>query len=487
MIDATWQDETRNKFKVILHVIIILTSVVPPELPMELSLAVTSSLAALVQFGVYCTEPFRIPLAGEVDTCCFDKTGTLTSDEMCLRGLRCVNSEMHLECLDGSNSGSNKDLLDPTLHGVEVDDNAKGGAPKSLNGKVPIETLRILVGCQGVSLGSDGAWIGDPLELAVIKDANWTIRNNNVVEPPVELALNGVSPIEVLYRFAFESKFKRMTVIARDERKEGFYSLMKGAPEVLKSLLKSSTIPSNYDKVYRYHMAKGQRVLCLAYKDIGKKDFISDIKKKGREYFECDMIFAGFAVMDCPLKPDSYAIINELKSSSHRPVMITGDAALTAAEVARQVGIIDTEPSHTLDLRELKRSLPDGSTESAFAFVPLHAQAGEYTADECIAFVANNVQTLSSMVSNSQISLCMTGDVLMKIGKAASSLANSVSENDSSKILLDPAARKMFEILVPLISVFARHSPRQKEAVVRALNDAGCTTLMCGDGTNDVG
>jgi manganese-transporting P-type ATPase len=41
--------------------------------------------------------------------------------------------------------------------------------------------------------------------------------------------------------------------------------------------------------------------------------------------------------------------------------------------------------------------------------------------------------------------------------------------------------------LVPLISVFGRHTPHQKEAVVAAFNAAGYRTLMCGDGTNDVG
>lgn len=48
-------DEKRNKFRLVLHCIMIVTSVVPPELPMELSLAVSlPSVGILVIWTFLC-------------------------------------------------------------------------------------------------------------------------------------------------------------------------------------------------------------------------------------------------------------------------------------------------------------------------------------------------------------------------------------------------------------------------------------------------
>jgi len=85
------KDQDRSRYKIMLRCIMILTNVVPPELPMQLSLAVNYSILTLMKKNIFCTEPFRIPNAGKINICCFDKTGTLTKNDLIIKGVTALH------------------------------------------------------------------------------------------------------------------------------------------------------------------------------------------------------------------------------------------------------------------------------------------------------------------------------------------------------------------------------------------------------------
>lgn len=110
--------------------------------------------------------------------------------------------------------------------------------------------------------------------------------------------------------------------------------LTKGAPEVIKKYLKE--VPHGYDKTYLKHVKNGARVLALAYKTLPKMSSEQYVAIK-RDEAESQLLFCGFIVSECPLKPDTKRVIEELKSSRHHVKMITGDNQLTAAHIGKEL------------------------------------------------------------------------------------------------------------------------------------------------------
>jgi cation-transporting ATPase 13A1 len=417
-----------------------------------------------------------------VNVCCFDKTGTLTSDEMRLKGVHLCND---------TNVASGNDK-DGTLLHPEDDE-------------IPWPATPIMVACHSLALAATGgkgrkpSVIGDPLEQAVLKDTGYRLMRNNIVAAVDEERVpeERCKSISILHRFAFSSKLKRMTVLVTEEGGSGkIYALSKGAPETIKELLSPDSIPVDYDDVAFQHMSRGRRVLAMAYRDVGSVRNLKELRDSGRVAVEQGLTFAGFLVLDCPLKPDSKAVISELRKSGHSVVIITGDAILTAAEVARLVGIVRRPSSggHKTVYRirrraDVKKKSDVDDPLSLFECVALSNE----NKNEPLKLAQTNLGTLRQMTKKGEASFCVTGDVLVHLAEAALHIEMSSSRlvhrstMDEKNLLLSPAAQAALTDLVPLISVFARHAPHQKEAVVAAFNRGGFRTVMVGDGTNDVG
>lgn len=285
-------------YKLLLRCIIILTSVVPAELPIELSLAINNSLFYLQSKRIVCIEPFRIPLAGKIDVCCFDKTGTLTTDEFVTKG---VATDLELKPI------------------TSIDEN----------------TLSIITGCNSL-IQVGGKTVGDPIELATFKAAGGSFNGDIINNKNRKIKL---IPIR---RYPFESTLKRMSVLLRfySEKENNFTSnriVSKGAPEVMKNLFNS--VPENYDITYNNYAKQGFRILALGYQD--NEEF--NINSK-REDVEKNLIFCGFVIVETPLKNDTIKQIKELVDAKLDVAIITGDHHLTTAKVAADLKIGPDRP-----------------------------------------------------------------------------------------------------------------------------------------------
>ncbi len=237
---------------------------------------------------------------GSISVICSDKTGTLTQNKM-------------------------------TVQQVFVDRNVI--PHDQLTKEHPLEKKFVLMAllCND-SVTIDKKEIGDPTEIALVNLGEeyhldeLTVRDNypRIGEIP------------------FDSDRKLMSTVNKVNGKN--VMITKGALDVLLSrIVKIETSKGIIDftekhrkeieTVNRNFSIEGLRVLAFAYKELTEGQII-DVED------EQNLIFVGLtAMMDPPRKESKEAVENCIKAGI-KPVMITGDHKITAAAIAKQIGIL---------------------------------------------------------------------------------------------------------------------------------------------------
>lgn len=237
---------------------------------------------------------------GSVSVICSDKTGTLTQNKMTVEGYY--------------------------VHGRQID-----AANIDVSHPEEMQLLKASMLCNDSTI-ADGKEIGDPTETALIN------LGSKLAVPYEDVRLENPRFAEI----PFDSDRKLMSTCHNMDGDN--LMITKGAVDVL--LHKVTAIQTDAG-IYRItdeekkaiedcnsdFSKNGLRVLAFAYKEVGSgfQPGLDD---------EDDMIFLGLISMMDPPREESKAAVEECISAGIKPVMITGDHRVTAAAIAKKIGIL---------------------------------------------------------------------------------------------------------------------------------------------------
>ncbi len=278
---------------------------------------------------------------GAVSVICSDKTGTLTRNEMTVRSIATAAGIIEVSGAGYAPEGTFEQA------GRTIDPKAD-----------PLldALLEVAMLCNDAEIKErDGQWlaVGDPMEAALSALA-MKAGHDPTERREAQARLDEIP---------FDSAHKFMATLHGG--RDGHAILVKGAPERLIELAGEVLGEAGPEAIDRDAWleracalaARGERVLGFAIKRVGSEHHGLD-----HGHLEEGLVLLGLMGFIDPPRQEAIEAVAACKTAGIRVVMITGDHALTAQAIARQLGLAD-DP-HVLTGRELE-AMDDAALKQA--------------------------------------------------------------------------------------------------------------------------
>jgi Ca2+-transporting ATPase len=301
----------------------VAVSAIPEGLPAVISVTLALGVRRMAGRNAIIRRMPAVETLGSTTVICSDKTGTITKNQMTVQKIWAGGRLYEVSGEGYAPEGEIK---------VEGGDTA-GDLPDDIK-----RLLEIGLHCNNAALKEkEGQWVveGNPSEGALIVAA----RKAGLEKTPEQA--------ERLSEIPFSSDTKYMATLHRPEKGAGHVAFVKGAPERILEFCSHVLMegkPVELDDKRRSEIvalaeqfgSEALRVMAGAYR------FSSgSAARLERSEIEGSLTLAGLWGMIDPPREESIEAVKEAKGAGIKPVMITGDHAVTALAIARSVGIAD--------------------------------------------------------------------------------------------------------------------------------------------------